>query len=147
MARLMGVVGAIVGGFVLGMLTHPATANEHARVDVLICEQQCSAVTLRIWDGDTFRVGLTSEAEAVRIMNIDTAEIEGKCHFESELAQQAKLRLVHLLEGQQVVLLRQGVDKYGRTLATVQVSGRDVGDQLVAEGLARTWSGRREPWC
>ena len=20
-------------------------------------------------------------------------------------------------------------------------------DQLVAEGLARTWSGRREPWC
>jgi endonuclease YncB( thermonuclease family) len=25
--------------------------------------------------------------------------------------------------------------------------GRSLGDQLVSEGLARTWSGRREPWC
>ena len=25
--------------------------------------------------------------------------------------------------------------------------GEKVGDQLVSEGLARTWTGRREPWC
>ena len=25
--------------------------------------------------------------------------------------------------------------------------GHSIGDQMVAEGLARTWSGRREPWC
>jgi endonuclease YncB( thermonuclease family) len=25
--------------------------------------------------------------------------------------------------------------------------GRSLGDILVSEGLARTWSGRRQPWC
>lgn len=38
-------------------------------------------------------------------------------------------------------------DRYGRKLRIVTRGGRSLGDQLVAEGLARTWSGRREPWC
>jgi endonuclease YncB( thermonuclease family) len=38
-------------------------------------------------------------------------------------------------------------DRYGRKLRVVTRNGRSLGDQLVAEGLARTWSGRREPWC
>jgi endonuclease YncB( thermonuclease family) len=38
-------------------------------------------------------------------------------------------------------------DLYGRKLRIVTRDGRSIGDQLVAEGLARTWSGRREPWC
>ena len=38
-------------------------------------------------------------------------------------------------------------DRYGRALRIVTRNGRSLGDQLVAEGLARTWSGRREPWC
>lgn len=41
---------------------------------------------------------------------------------------------------------REGVDN-GRTLAVVWVGGQDVGEVLVAEGLARAWGGRREPWC
>ena len=38
-------------------------------------------------------------------------------------------------------------DRYGRKLRVVTRNGRSLGDQLVAEGLARTWTGRREPWC
>lgn len=38
-------------------------------------------------------------------------------------------------------------DRYGRKLRIVTRGGRSLGDLLVAEGLARTWSGRREPWC
>ena len=34
---------------------------------------------------------------------------------------------------------RQGVDRYGRTLARVTVNGRDVGAYLVSRGLARPW--------
>jgi endonuclease YncB( thermonuclease family) len=45
------------------------------------------------------------------------------------------------------VLYREGKDQYGRTLAVVTVGGRNLGDALVAEGLARTWSGRPERWC
>jgi endonuclease YncB( thermonuclease family) len=54
-------------------------------------------------------------------------------------------------------LLRQGPfelqpvgedeDRYGRKLRVVTRGGRSLGDQLVSEGLARTWTGRREPWC
>jgi endonuclease YncB( thermonuclease family) len=38
-------------------------------------------------------------------------------------------------------------DRHGRKLRVVVRNGRSLGDQLVSEGLARTWSGRREPWC
>ncbi|WP_368649939.1 thermonuclease family protein [Brucella intermedia] len=83
----------------------------------------------------------------MRIVNIDAPEIEGKCRFETDLAQQSKQRLASILEGSKVEILRQDTDRYGRTLAGVRVNGQDAGDMLVAEGLARTWSGRREPWC
>lgn len=38
-------------------------------------------------------------------------------------------------------------DRYGRKLRIVTRDGRSIGGQLAAEGLARTWTGRREPWC
>lgn len=38
-------------------------------------------------------------------------------------------------------------NRYGRLLATIRVDGRDVGEVLVAEGLARPWGGRRASWC
>jgi endonuclease YncB( thermonuclease family) len=38
-------------------------------------------------------------------------------------------------------------DRYGRKLRVLVRDGRSLGDVLVSEGLARTWSGRREPWC
>lgn len=119
----------------------------HLIVAMLVCSLVCEPVDIRIWDGDTFRLGMTPQAESIRIMNIDTAEIEGKCPYEISMALQAKARLGELLEGQKVEIVRDSQDRYGRTLAVLRIGGRDVGDQLVAEGLARTWSGRREPWC
>jgi endonuclease YncB( thermonuclease family) len=38
-------------------------------------------------------------------------------------------------------------DRYGRKLRVIVRDGRSLGDQMVAEGLARTWEGRRRPWC
>lgn len=38
-------------------------------------------------------------------------------------------------------------DRYGRTLATIEVNGRDVGKIMIAEGLARPWTGKRRSWC
>lgn len=120
--------------------------NGHIVISVVLCAMQCQPTDLRIWDGDTFRVG-SSRGESVRILNIDAPEIEGRCRYEINLAQDAKRRLADLLDGQRVKIQRQNKDRYGRTLAVINVNGQDVGDQLVSEGLARTWSGRREPWC
>jgi endonuclease YncB( thermonuclease family) len=121
--------------------------NSHIIITVLLCVLSCKPAEIRVWDGDSLRLGMTQEAEAIRIFNIDAPEIEGHCAYERDLAQRSKHRLAELLQGQRVEVLRQGTDRYGRTLASVSVNGSDAGDMLVSEGLARTWSGRREPWC
>lgn len=120
--------------------------NSHIIVTIMLCTMRCEPTEIRVWDGDTFRIG-SRNGEAVRIFNIDAPEIEGQCRYESDLAQQSKRRLAALLDGGKVEIHRQDIDRYGRTLAAVRVNGRDAGDMLVKEGLARTWSGRRQPWC
>ena len=96
-------------------------------------------------DGDTFRYG----GEKIRIADIDTPEVNGDCAYERRLAAQATDRLDALLRQGPFELHAVGrdEDRYGRKLRVVTRGGRSLGDQLVAEGLARTWTGRREPWC
>jgi endonuclease YncB( thermonuclease family) len=38
-------------------------------------------------------------------------------------------------------------DVYGRLLRNVQVNGRDVGETLISDGVARAYAGGRRPWC
>jgi endonuclease YncB( thermonuclease family) len=101
-------------------------------------------------DGDTIRFG----SEAVRIANIDTPEIHrAKCDAEKLLGLVAKRRLVELLSKGDVTINRGDPgsgrlkDRHGRTLATLEVAGNDIGEIMIAEGLARPWSGKRQPWC
>lgn len=103
---------------------------------------------VQVIDGDTIRF----DGETVRILNIDTPEIgEAGCDAERAAGIVAKHRLEGLLSSGRVTLKRGDGprlrDRYGRTLARVFVDGRDVGEQLIAEGLARRWSGKRRPWC
>jgi len=97
-------------------------------------------------DGDSVRLC----DERIRIADIDAPEIQGQCPSERALAIRARDRLAVLLREGEVEYVRVGNrerDRYGRLLRVVVRNGRSIGDQLVAEGLARTWSGRREPWC
>ena len=119
----------------------------HIVISVLLCTASCEPAEIRVWDGDSIRLGTTRQSDAVRIFNIDAPEIEGQCAYESDLALQSKNRLAELVNGRRIEIFRQGTDRYGRTLAAIRVEGRDVGDILVSEGLARTWAGHREPWC
>ena len=96
-----------------------------------------------VHDGDTVWI----EGEKIRLADIDTPELDGKCAYERRLALRARNRLKALLNAGPFDISRSGKDRYGRTLAILHRGGRSIGDQLVAEGLARTWSGRREPWC
>ncbi|MXO94391.1 thermonuclease family protein [Erythrobacter arachoides] len=109
---------------------------------IAVCPNQGVRITC-VHDGDTFIV----DRERIRLMDIDTPEMEGQCASESRLAVRARDQLVAILNSEQFVVHRDGQDRYGRTLAVVTNSRGSVGDQLVREGLARTWSGRREPWC
>lgn len=66
---------------------------------------------------------------------------------EIALAKRASARLLQLLNGNAFTLETGGEDRYGRVLATVRISGTDVGDILIAEGLARKWPNGAEFWC
>ena len=55
---------------------------------------------------------------------------------------EAKERLEALLASGEVRVIESGrTDKYRRTLAHVEVNGRDVGEILIGEGLARPYKG------
>ncbi len=99
-------------------------------------------------DGDT----IMCARETIRIENIDAAEMppHAKCAYEADLAIKAKLFVVDRLARGRVELVRDQKrprDRYGRTLALVKVDGVDLGEALVAAGLARPWEGKRRPWC
>lgn len=98
-----------------------------------------------VHDGDTIRCG----RERIRISNIDAPELPDspKCQkryrgiawCDFGLAYRSRDALRAFLAIGPVVIQRQGVDRYGRTLALVTVNGRDAGQALVANGLARIW--------
>ena len=101
-------------------------------------------------DGDTI-YACGSGCYTVRILNIDAPEMppKAKCEKEAKMALEARARLATAIEGRTVELVREGRqrDRYGRLLARVVLQGRDMGEMLIREGLARPWTGKREPWC
>lgn len=106
---------------------------------------------LRVIDGDTVALG----SERIRLAAIDAPELQHpRCPAEQRLALTARDRLAALVKGRDVQIRRQGRDRYGRTLATLSVGGRDIGTVLVSEGLAIAWvpgragyEARFDHWC
>lgn len=138
-------LGIFAGGMILTNLPLPAFASSPAdHPDFELCgmvRQTC------VVDGDTFWLN----GDKIRIADIDTPEIsEPKCDSEYERGMQATYRLRDLLNEAPFELQPipgRDQDKYGRYLRVVIRDGRSLGDQLVSEGMARTWIGRKEPWC
>jgi micrococcal nuclease len=98
-------------------------------------------------DGDTIWL----DGKKIRVADIDTPEVsEPKCSSELDLGNRATDRMLELINDGPFELRtwpRRDTDRYGRKLRVLIRDGRSLGDILVSEGLARTWSGRREPWC
>lgn len=76
--------------------------------------------------------------------------MEGRCDSERRLARQAKAATQAALDRAGSVTLQpygRSQDRHGRALAYVIVDNRDFGELLIAQGLARSWTGRRQSWC
>lgn len=109
-----------------------------------------------VLDGDTFAARVLLDEDItitvrVRLADVDTPEINGKCEREIEMALRARDRLAELLPVGSTVDLRDVADdKYlGRIDARVFTSdGRDVTRILINEKLGRPYDGgRRDSWC
>lgn len=97
-------------------------------------------------DGDTIWLA----GEKVRLADINAPETtQAACPAERARGEAAKRRLLALLNAGPVELVSTGRshDRYGRRLATLTRAGESLGAQLVAEGLAEPWRGRRSNWC
>lgn len=137
---VFGLVAAIAAVYTYSALQwSPGHASAFARCGLI--KRDC------VVDGDTLYIS----GEKIRVADIDTPEIsEPKCASEKALGEQATERFIELVNaGPFEMRAWQGrdEDKYGRKLRVLIRDGRSLGDILVGEGLARTWSGRRETWC
>jgi endonuclease YncB( thermonuclease family) len=117
---------------------------------------------IRVVDGDTIAIGAT----VYRLVGFDAPETGSRARCESErtLGARASFRLRQLVSGGGLTLepircsCPPGTEgtkacNYGRLCARLIARGRDVGDILISEGLARpyvcgtTLCPRRQPWC
>lgn len=97
-------------------------------------------------DGDTVWI----DGVKIRVADIDAPETHPpRCASEADLGDRATRRLAALMSAGPFELraVDRDEDRYGRKLRVITRNGRSLGDQLVIEGLARTWEGRRRPWC
>lgn len=105
-----------------------------------------------IYDGDTFRCNLqgyppiAGERIGIRINGIDTPEMRDSRPAIKALARKAKQHTVQCLrEGKQIVLRNMRRGKYFRIVADVYVDGRNLGQELIAAGLAKSYDGGKKP--
>jgi endonuclease YncB( thermonuclease family) len=97
-------------------------------------------------DGNTF----WQNGIKIRLADIDVPDIDpSHCAGERQKAAAAKLRLQALLNNDTFVLSGsgRGDDQHGGKFRIAMRAGRSIGDQLVAEGLARRWTGQTGSWC
>jgi micrococcal nuclease len=100
-----------------------------------------------VYDGDTFWL----RGQAIRIEDFDTPEKKRpRCESEAILASDATRRLIEILNTGDFTIVQRGNrdrDRWGRKLRTVEIGGASIAAMMIAEGLARPWTGRREGWC
>ena len=127
------------------LLATPALAQQ-PQLSMCRPGQPNTATKTCIVDGDTIWLN----GQNLRMKSYDTPEpITGICGGQREvaLAHKASARLRELLNSNEWTVQTFGKDRYGRTLATIRIGRADVGDILIAEGLARRWPDGDEWWC
>jgi endonuclease YncB( thermonuclease family) len=163
---LLVVVAVAIVGFTATFLDWQGAKHEAARLvgtpDVQIIRPSRSSIAIDVVDGDTVRSG----GAVYRLVGFDTPERgdRARCDDERRRAEVAKERLRALLGSGEPKLQRvacacmpgtEGTNacNFGRLCASLSVGGRDVGNILISEGLARpfvcggTSCPMRRPWC
>ena len=125
------------------------TANTHALEPFKVSK------IISVYDGDTFRVNidgihpLIGDNIGIRVNNVDTPEIKGKCPSEKKLAIKARDFVASRLKSaKEVLLVNPKRGKYFRIVADVMIDGQMLDKMLFEKGLAYQYDGgRKKSWC
>lgn len=89
-----------------------------------------TATVTHVIDGDTLQVNTPTGPERVRISQIDAPERSQPYGIEATQC------LVNLVQNQPIAMCREGVDRFGRTIASVANAAGHIGNALVTQGCA-----------
>ena len=130
----------------------PAWAQEPPRLGLAPIDGPYRRV--EVVDGDTVTLSVSAgliRTITIRLKDIDAPETyRPGCDQERSKGEAATSRLAALTSGRVRIVSYIEIDSAGRLLARLyDRQGRDVGDVLVAEGLARPLKDgeARKPWC
>ncbi|MXP31232.1 thermonuclease family protein [Parerythrobacter jejuensis] len=124
----------------------PVQEWQEVRLDLPICGTRGAAGC--VVDGDTIAIG----KRRVRLTGFDAPELDGACDAEREAARIARSAL-HDWLAQGPFEWSGGdappYDQYGRELRSIRRGDEELGETLIARGLAREsgWGFPRSDWC
>ncbi|MEX2515093.1 MAG: thermonuclease family protein [Candidatus Paceibacterota bacterium] len=137
------VAAVLVLGMGLDLFGWMYTDADHANEEV-VTTTSATATVWRITDGDTINIDVATGSDFVRLIGIDTPEIDWEASGRPEAAcfgWEARDFLVGKLEGETVRLVgdprQPSVDEYDRRLAYVYLDGELINQTLLEEGYAR----------
>lgn len=109
-------------------------------------EETFTGTVVSVIDGDTIVVETTRGSETVRLIGIDSPEIQGSPRGEGCYGEEAAQAMRDRIEGEVVELrtdpTQDRYDTYNRLLAYVLADGVDVGQQLIQDGFAKEYTFR-----
>lgn len=139
---VVGMVCAVPLGaaVAIGFDSRPTFVEQPAPTEGQLAEVQL----VHVIDGDTIIVSRDEQEERVRILGVDAPEVARDGEPGERCAGEATALTEELASsGSDVVIVldpsQPQTDRYGRTLAYVDVDGTDVGAELLAAGLAEVY--------
>ena len=104
-------------------------------------DEEANATFLRVVDGDTFLAEIDGEEEYVRLLPVDTPELDNKAGKSQPFAEEASERMEDFFDKFDPIYLEYGTeerDRYDRVLAYLYTENNELFNELlIREGLAR----------
>ena len=97
---------------------------------------------VRVIDGDTIVVKINNTEETVRIIGIDTPETVDPRKPVQCFGTEASAKLKNIIAGKKVTLIKNPAeerDKYNRLLRYVELTGLDIGAEMIEQGYAHSY--------
>jgi micrococcal nuclease len=102
-------------------------------------------LVIHVYDGDTI---LLDNHRKVRLIGVDAPEVQSPYRDEEPFGQESKVYLTSLLLNKKVTISLgdPSNDRYGRTLAYVNLGGVLVNGRIIRDGWARAYQRFYHPW-
>jgi len=134
-SKLRKIVIGLLSLLVIGLGTYQATFTQTSTLDIPI-----EAKVASVYDGDTIRIEASEETVPVRLLGINTPELDGSFTEGECFGEEARNALRSKILNRRIQLendpSQDNKDRYNRLLRYVYLDGENINLWLVKEGYA-----------